>query len=97
MVVNMLAGNRWCYSLGVLFSHLTVILELSTLRLETSCNCGGVTMVDVAGLNTSHAVLMAFWLDFTILHWLDGCVIMVLMNLTVWHNRVSVSTDSICL
>lgn len=80
----MLASNG---RLGAL-SHLgrtldTGALELTSLLLETSLDGSRIAVAVFTGLDRGHLVLVLFGEDLTVLHRLDGGVVVVLMNLTV--------------
>jgi len=84
VVVNMLASNGWLGALSHLGSTLdTGALELTSLLLETSLDGSRIAVVVFTGLDRGHLVLVLFGEDLTVLHRLDGGVVVVLMNLTV--------------
>ena len=67
----------WCYSLGA------AVVELCTLLLQASLHSCSISVVVFAVLNTGHTMLVLLWQNFAILHWLDGGVVMVLVDLAV--------------
>lgn len=69
--------------MSLLFGHATVALELSSFLLKTGLDSFGVAVCVVTLFNRNDVVLMLFGENFTVVHWLDGGMIMVLVNLTV--------------
>lgn len=84
MVVYVLASNDRCNGVGLLGTCFNAgVLELHTLLFQTSLDGTGVTVLDLALLNSGHAVGVLFRENFAILDWLDRGVVMVLMHLAI--------------
>jgi hypothetical protein len=84
VMVYMLALNSWCGGSGM--SRLVIkcgILELGGLRLESSAGLKFVVVVELLVDDWLYLVMMLLREDFLMLDWLDGSVVMVLMDLTV--------------
>jgi len=88
VVVNMLAGDDWCNR--VCFFRATFsasILELRTFLLKTSLDGIWIAMLMLAVLNRDDVVSVLFREHLTILDWLHGRVVMVLVDLAVNGGR----------
>jgi len=84
MVVDVLASQRWCCSLGMLsLANFLGVLELSAFSLETLLYVVIVAVVDLTVLDASEVVRMLLWEDLLVLYRLDGSVVVVLVDLTV--------------
>ncbi len=84
MVVDMLAsddGSNGVRLLCATFGALT--LELQTLLLETGLDSLGVTVNVLTMLHRNNVVMMLLRKDLTVLYWLHGGVIMVLVDFTI--------------
>jgi len=84
VVMNVLSGDCWGHCLG--FGGSVAggrILELGSFLLKTLGNIMFVAMLVVAVLYSSKVVCMLFWQNLLVMHWLNGGVIMILMNLLV--------------
>jgi len=101
VVVDVLASNRWCSCAGVLgLTDFAAVLELSGLSSETVLDVRVVAVLDVAVLNTCHLVAVLLGKDLTVLDGLDGCVVVILVDLTVYcggHILVSGGSDMLVL
>ena len=96
-MMNVLASNGGPGGLSVDRGSLGAsIAELSTLFFQAAADGGVVAMIDVTLLNLSHGVLVLFRKHLTLLDRLDGGVVMILMNLTVWSNPMSARTNQPC-
>lgn len=80
----MLSTNSWSHTLAVGSSlNLTLILELSLLGLEVSLDGLMVTVVKFAMLYTTKLGSVCFWQNLAVMDWLNGAVVVVLVNLLV--------------
>lgn len=84
VMVNVLAGDDRSDRMALVGTALNALaLELKAFLLKTSLDSFGVSVMQLFGLHRSHHVFMSLWEHLTILHRLDGCVEMILMNFTV--------------
>lgn len=83
VVVNMLASNDRGYGVALFLMDRARALELSSLLFKAGLDGFWVTMLVVTFLNTDHVVGVLLRQDLTVTDWLHGCVIVVLMDLTV--------------
>ena len=84
MVMHMLTSNSWVDGSSVLcLTNLTSIFELSSLRIKSLLHVVIVSVVDLFMLNTSKVVLVLLWKNLFVLNWLDGGVVMILVDLTI--------------
>lgn len=84
MVVNVLASD----GRGLLLNHLlsslhSLVAELRSLLLETGTDGRIITVVDLTSLGGSDAVAMLLGENLTVFDGLDGCVVVVLVDLLV--------------
>ena len=84
MVVNMLSCNgridRMSLAGGCFCSG---VVEVCTFLLKTLLHSAVLAMLVLAMFYGDETVLMLLWQDFTILNWLNGSMVMVLMNLSI--------------
>lgn len=84
MVMNMLSGDGRSNGLSLNGAGLGAgRVELSTLLLKASSDCGLVSVVDNTLLGSSDVVLMLLGKDLASLHGLNGGVVVILVDLTV--------------
>jgi hypothetical protein len=84
VVVNVLASDSSTLSgLMLNITDLTSVFELSGLGSKTLLYVLIISVCNVAVLNTGHLVGVLLWENLTILDWLDGCVVMILVDLTI--------------
>jgi len=84
VVVNVLTSNGGaCNGCVLNITNLAGVLELSSLSSETLLYVVVIAVLDVAVLNTGHLVGVLLWENLTILNWLDGGVVVILVDLTV--------------
>ena len=69
--------------MSLLFGYATVALELSSFLLKTGLDSLGIAVLVVTFLNRNDVVLMLFRENFTVVHGLNGGMVMVLVNLAV--------------
>jgi len=85
MVVDMLASNDWLGSSLVLTLNTSGgILEACLLSSELLLHLIGVVMLKVAVLDTDEVVVVLLWEDLSVLHRLDGSVVVILVDLLVY-------------
>jgi len=84
MVVDMLASNDWLGS-GLVLTLNTGrgIFEACLLSSELLLHLIGVVMLKVAVLDTDEVVVVLLWEDLSVLHRLDGSVVVILVDLLV--------------
>lgn len=84
VVVHVLASNGWIGT-GSVFALNTVVcrLELGLLGGKSVLDLTWVVVLEVAVLNTNKVMVVLFWENFPVMHWLDGCVVVILMGLLV--------------
>ena len=84
MVVNVLASNDGSFRSGHSLTALhTLIGKLGTFLLETGFDGGLVSVSDMALLDATHAVLVLLGQNLAVLDGLDGCVVVILVDLLV--------------
>ncbi len=84
MMMHVLASNDWCNRVGLFGTCFsTGVLELQTLFFKTSFDGAGVTVLNLACLNSGHSVGVLFGENLAVLHWLYGGVVMVLVHFTI--------------
>ena len=84
VMVNMFASDHRCNGVTFLSSTLrTCILKLQTLLFQAGFNSGIIPMLEIAVFNGSHIMRVLLWQNFTIFDWLNGGVVMVLMDLAI--------------
>lgn len=74
-------GSNGVRFLSVAFG--TIALELQTLLFQTGLDSLSVAVVVFTVLDWNDVVLMLLWENLTVLHWLHGGVVVVLVDLTV--------------
>lgn len=84
VMMDMLASD----SRSLLLDHLlaclySLVMELTSLLLETSADSGVIAMIDLAGLSGSDSVGVLLGKNFTVFDGLDRCVVVVLVDLLV--------------
>ena len=83
-MVDMLTSNSWVNWSSVLsLANLTGILELRSLSIESLLYMVIIAMVDLLLLDSSEVVGMLLWKNLLILDWLDGSVMVILVDLTI--------------
>lgn len=84
VVVNVLTNNVTSLALGGLdITNFASAAELLLLCLKTLSDVGVVTMLDLTVVDSGLVVGVLLWEDLLVLYWLDGGVVMILVNLTV--------------
>jgi len=84
VVVNMLSSNSGCSTLALCGSIDTpLIAELSLFLRQVLLGGFVVTVVKLAVLDSTELGSVLLWKDLTVLDWLDGAVVVVLVNLLV--------------
>lgn len=84
VVVNVLSSNGWVDRSSMLgLSGFASILELSSLGLKSLLHVIVVAVVDLLVLNTGDVMLMLFWENLLVLHWLDRSMVMILVDFAV--------------
>lgn len=84
MVVDVLTGDGWSSRCSVLrLANLAGVSELSLLSLKTLSYVVVIAVLDLTVLNTDNVVAVLLWKNLAVLDWLDGGVVMILVNLTV--------------
>jgi len=85
VVVNVLACDGWLSTGAVLSLALCAsVPELSLLSSETFLDVRIVTVLDAAFLNRFLVVFVFFWEDLAVLNGLNGGVVVILVNFTVY-------------
>jgi len=85
VVVHMLACDCWLSSGAVLsLTDCARVLELSLLSSKTLLDVRIVTVLNVTVLSLVLAMVVFFWEDLTVLDGLDGGVVVILVNFTVY-------------
>jgi len=85
VVVDMFAGNGWCSTGAVLsLTNCATVLELSLLSSETLFDVRIVTVLDVTVLSLVLAMVVFFWENLAVLNRLNGGVVMILVNFSVY-------------
>ena len=85
VVMDMLSCYCWSGGRGVLsFADCAGVLELCFLGGQTFIDVVIVSMLDVSVLHIMYLVAVLFWKNFTMLDGLDGGVMMVLMDFTIY-------------
>ena len=59
------------------------VVEAHSLVLETGLECLVLTMMVLTVLHRSDVVRMLLWLYYTVLHWLNSGMVVILMHLAV--------------
>jgi len=86
VVVNVLADDVSASRLrGLHISNFTSALELSLFGCKTLADVVIITVLEVSLLNRGHVVFVFFWKNLFVLDRLDGSVVVVLVNLTVYN------------
>ncbi len=84
MMVNVLAFNDWSCRCGVSrVMSCASVPESSSITFELLSGLASVIMLELSLLNSTHVVGVFFRENFLVLNWLDGGVIVVLVDLTV--------------
>ena len=84
VMVHVLTANSWSLAGGVLaLDTLGGVLELGRGLVQLAVDIALVAMLEVAVLNTDQVVVVLLWENLSVLDWLDGSVVVVLVNLLV--------------
>jgi hypothetical protein len=84
MMVHMLSFNSGSYPSGMLrFMGHAGVLESCSFAFEFLPCLRGVIMLEVLVLHWGHLVTVLLWENFLVLDRLGGCVVMVLVDLSV--------------
>lgn len=84
VVVHVLTANGWSLAGGVLaLNTLGRVAELGGGLVQLAVDIGLVAMLEVAVLDTDQVVVVLLWESLGVLNWLDGGVVVVLVNLLV--------------
>ena len=84
-MVHMLSFDSGSYSSGMLrFMGHAGVLESRSFTFEFPSCLRGVIMLEVLVPHWGHLVTVLLWESFLVLDRLDGCVVMVLVDLPVY-------------
>jgi len=84
MVVDVLASDGWCNGLSCSTLNADgLVLELSSLLFETGSYVTVVAVVVFTVLDWCKVVGVLLWQDLAVLDRLDGCVVVILVDLFV--------------
>jgi hypothetical protein len=85
MIVDMLSFNSGGYCSAMLrFMGHAGVLESCSFAFEFLPCLRGVIMLEFSVLHWGHLVTVLLWENFLVLNRLDGCVVMVLVDLPVY-------------
>jgi hypothetical protein len=86
VVVDMLAANRWGYALALCGGlDAPLVPELGLLLSKVPLDVVVVTVIELAVLDCAELGSVCLWKNFTVLHGLNGAVIVILVNLLVYR------------
>lgn len=84
VVMNMLTSNSWgngCSVMGL--PNSAGVLELSALGLKSLLHVSRITVLNVLVLNSTDVVGVLLWCNLSVLNWLDGSVVVILVDFTI--------------
>lgn len=91
MVVNVLASDDWQNGIGVLAFHMEqLIFELGSFLSQASFDLVLVVMLEAAVLDGDKVEMVLLIKDRFVVNGLDGCVVVILVDLLVWSSQVNV-------